>query len=474
MGQPARPTAGGRLRAFLGAFSDLARLPRAFWLLNLANALDGFAYVGVLVLLPPFLTRGLGVSDALATNFTGAFAMLVTLFQFGFGSYSERFGVRRALLSAFVILALGRMLLVGAGKAGPGPGLALLVAALLVMAIGEGVVQTANYSGLKQYTDARTSALGFGLNYAFFYAGIMTAGFLSSWIRVGVDDLLAGKPADAVLAPLGRAGSGIGAVFLVCALVTVLGAVLALALFTRRAEANKLRPEDERRIARSRDQARRLPLRERFRRSPFADARFAFFVFALFPARTLFAHQIHTLGLYILRAYPKEVGDRMEWFGNVASPLVVFLSVPIMAAATRGMGMVRLMLLGTLVTALPTFLLVLPERWETLLLFVVVFSIGEAIWQPRFYQFAADLAPEGMMGAYMAAANLPWLLAKWTTGWYAGAMLSVFCPETGVRRPGAMWAIYGAFALTTPLLLWLARRWLEAGMRARPSSSAMP
>jgi dipeptide/tripeptide permease len=103
----------GRVRGFLEGFRDLLRLPRAFWIVNLTYALDGFAYFGVLMLLPPYLTRGLGISDTLATNLVGAFAMAVTLFQFGFGSYSERFGVRKALLGSFVILALGRLLLGG-------------------------------------------------------------------------------------------------------------------------------------------------------------------------------------------------------------------------------------------------------------------------------------------------------------------------------------------------------------------------
>jgi hypothetical protein len=347
----------------------------------------------------------------------------------------------------------------------------VVVVALIVMAVGEGVVQTANYSGLKQYTDEKTSAIGFGLNYALYNLGIMGAGFASSWIRVGVDEIVAGKPgSDPLLGPLASwTGNGMVSVFLVCAVVTVLAYLGGLFTFTKRAEADKLRPEDPERIVRDRASAARLPWLERLRGGPFGDRRFTFFVFILFPARTLFAHQIHTIGLYILRAYPKEVADRMEWFGNVVNPLVVFVTVPIIAALTRKTSMVKLMLIGTLVTALPTFLLMLPERWELLLTYLVIFSLGEALWQPRFYQFAADLAPEGKMGAYMAAALLPWLLAKWTTGWYAGAMLSVFCPETGPRHPGTMWAIYGCIALISPIGLWLARDWLDAGLREKAS-----
>ena len=60
--------------------------------------------------------------------------------------------------------------------------------------------------------------------------------------------------------------------------------------------------------------------------------------------------------------------------------------------------MQRMMIIGTIVTAVPTFLLCIGERWDLLLIYMVIFSIGEALWQPRFYQFAADLAPEGEMG----------------------------------------------------------------------------
>jgi MFS family permease len=458
-------SAQDRLRSFGESFTELLRLPRAFWIVNLTYTFDGFAYFGILALLPPFLTRALGLSDTLATNLVGAFAMAVTLFQFGFGSYSERFGVRKALLAAFLILAGGRFLLAGSVAANQhGLGLLVVVISLFTMAAGEGVAQTANYSGLKQYSNEKTSAVGFGLNYAMFNMGIMLAGFASSWIRVGVDD----KEASAWLAPLQTITSnGTVAVFLVCAGVTVLALLGGLLFFTRKAEADKLRPEDEKRIQETRTAASKKPLMERLKASPFGDKRFTFFVFILFPARTMFAHQIHTIGLYILRAYPKDVGDKMEWFSNVVNPLVVFVTVPLIAAVTKKMSMVRLMLVGTLVTALPTFLLMLPERWEFLLTYVVIFSLGEALWQPRFYQFAADLAPEGMMGAYMAAANLPWLLAKWTTGIYAGAMLSIFCPENGPRNAGTMWAIYGAFALVSPIGLWMARGWLEAGLKTK-------
>ena len=39
-------------------------------------------------------------------------------------------------------------------------------------------------------------------------------------------------------------------------------------------------------------------------------------------------------------------------------------------------------------------------------------TIGEAMWQPRFLQYAAEIAPEGRTGAYMGVAQFPWFLTK--------------------------------------------------------------
>ena len=87
------------------------------------------------------------------------------------------------------------------------------------------------------------------------------------------------------------------------------------------------------------------------------------------------------------------------------------------------------------------------------------------VWSARFYEYAAELAPEGRTAQYMGVASLPWFVAKSTTGFYSGFMLEAFCPKDGPKSTGTMWAIYGAIACTTPLALTLARSWLRKGMK---------
>ena len=48
----------------------------------------------------------------------------------------------------------------------------------------------------------------------------------------------------------------------------------------------------------------------------------------------------------------------------------------------------------------------------SLLLFIIVFTIGEAIWSPRLMQFSAEIAPRGEGRAYISLAILPYFLGK--------------------------------------------------------------
>jgi len=90
-------------------------------------------------------------------------------------------------------------------------------------------------------------------------------------------------------------------------------------------------------------------------------------------------------------------------------------------------------------------------------------TIGEAMWQPRFLQYAAEIAPPGRTGAYMGVAQFPWFLTKVITSMYSGWFLLRYCPaDTPVAglNTETMWLIYGSIAMVSPVLLIVARGWL--------------
>jgi hypothetical protein len=98
------------------------------------------------------------------------------------------------------------------------------------------------------------------------------------------------------------------------------------------------------------------------------------------------------------------------------------------------------------------------------MMYIVLFSIGEAMWQPRFLQFAAELAPKGKTGAYVAYANLPWFLVKSLAGLYTGRMMERYCPADGVLNTESMWLIYASIAMVSPVGLILAGNWVKKGL----------
>jgi MFS family permease len=202
---------------------------------------------------------------------------------------------------------------------------------------------------------------------------------------------------------------------------------------------------------------------------PLANAKFSFFIFCLIPVQTLFAHNWLTLPMYVERAYVESwpwISKNFEPAVNF-NPLLIFIFVPIVTAITQKANVYKMMILGTFVMAVPTFLLAIGPHWWTLLTFLVIMTIGEAMWQPRFLQYAAEIAPEGRTGAYMGVAQLPWFLTKMVVPIYSGLFLQNYCPEGGPENTQPMWIIYGCIAISSTVMLILAKPWVGKDFKTK-------
>ena len=98
-------------------------------------------------------------------------------------------------------------------------------------------------------------------------------------------------------------------------------------------------------------------------------------------------------------------------------------------------------------------------------LYLIVFSVGEAFYSPRVYEYAAAIAPKGQEASYGSLAYLPFLVGKLLVG-ASGWLLAAFVPEHGPRHPGTMWLIFALAASVAPIGLLVFRRYIrvpEAG-----------
>ena len=433
---------------------------RGYLLVNVANFGDGIAYFGFLTLMTLFMQHNVGLSSQWAGLSIGWYTGGVTIFMaLGGGAVSDRLGVRRALTFCIVLLLAGRVLyVVSPGLGGFTMGASIAWAALFVMAAGEGIIQPALYSGIKEYTDKRTATLGYAFLYSIMNLGIAAGAWLSPLIREAWASRVEGVDANPT--------AGIAGAFWFFIGITALMLVINLVFFTRRVEQRDRTVTDDAVVREG-----RFSWRNYLSNLPILDVRFLFFIFVLLPVRTLFAHQYLTMPDYVTRAFPPGVGARWEWI-NGLNPLVIVIFVPLIAALTLKRRVVDMMIVGTAVSALTTFLLVGEPNINLLVTYIIVFSLGEAVWSSRFLEYVADIAPVNRVGIYMGIATIPWFLAKTLTSFYSGSMLEIFVPVDGPQRPGTMWLIYGVVALISPVGLILARKWLIRSVRNEGVSPA--
>jgi MFS family permease len=453
------------LKEIIQPFIDLAHTSKALFGLNLSYVLEGITYFGVVGLLAIFYNEYIGLDDISAGHMVGFLTAGITLAMLLLGATVDWIGLRRSLLISLLFMVVGRVLLTMSPDLGQ-PGLwgsahIITLLGLLGVIIGYGIYQPAAYAGVKQLTTPKTAAMG----YAMLYALMNLGGFLPG-----------------LISPPVRKSFGITGVFWVYVLLTVAGIAVVALVMTKTAlrqameasaadsgEETKEEAEDELAGMTTRDK-----LRYYVRNFPLRDARFLYFIFILIPVQTLFAHNWLTLPQYTSRAFEGFVSDNFEFFVNL-NPILIFVLTPIVTALTARKNAYNMMIWGTLIMAMPAFILTLGPSMTTLMAYLLIMTIGEALWQPRFLQWVAEIAPKNMTGIYMGIGQFPWFLTKIITALYSGWFLMRYCPEDvppAQMNTEMMWFIYGLIAITSTIGLVMARKWMLRGFKEKHESLA--
>jgi POT family proton-dependent oligopeptide transporter len=437
-------------------FIDLVQASQALWGINVSYLLEGLTYFGVVGLLAIFFNDYIGLDDINAGRMVGGLTAGITLSMLFLGAAVDLIGARKALLLSLALMLVGRVLLTISPDVSAARGLWTLphvvaMGGLLWIVLGYGIYQPACYAAVKFFTTEKTAAMG----YAMLYALMNLGGFLPG-----------------LLSPPVRKAYGIPGVFWVYAALTVAG-MAAIALILTNKAVREAMESTGHSAEQQGKQENRKPLKEQIlfylKNFPIRDARFLFFIFILIPVQTLFAHNWLTLPQYCSRAFTGIVSDNYEFFVNF-SPLLIFVLTPMVTALTSKRDTYTMMIAGTLVMAAPTFLLSFGPNIYTLFAFLIVMTVGEAMWSPRFLQWVAEIAPKEMTGIYMGIGQFPWFLTKVITSLYSGWFLMNYCPA-GVPPPElhteTMWFIYGLIAILTPVGLFLARGWMVKGFKEK-------
>ncbi len=437
-------------------FKAIVFAPKVLYGINISYLLEGLVYFGVLTVLAKFLHDDVGLTDPQSGWVLGLLTGGITFSMFFLGGVSDKIGVRKSLAMALGMMAFGRIFLALSGNIYSGGGMFspmffMVCFGLLFVVIAYGIYQPAAYAGVKKYTNKKTAAMGYAMIYALMNLGAFFSGIIS---------------------PPVRRNFGFSTIFWIYTGLTVIAMLVVLTLITRKNERKVLEPGAEKEMeepapaekAEGEYMKSRVDLGTRImnyiKEHPFRDPKFTFFIFVLIPVQTLFAHQWLTIPLYIDRAFAgTTVGANFEFFANL-NPIIIFVVTPLVAAFTWRANTYRMMIIGTLVMAAPTFLLAIGPNPTLLLSYILLMSLGEAMWQPRFLQWVAEIAPAGKTGAYMGIAQLPWFMTKFITASYSGWFLAHYCPADGSMHTEMLWFIYGCIAMVSPVALILAKGWI--------------
>jgi hypothetical protein len=221
--------------------------------------------------------------------------------------------------------------------------------------------------------------------------------------------------------------------------------------------------------------------------------RFLIFMTLVVGVRMIFFQLTYTFPKYGIRELGP--GAPFATISGMLNSVLILVLVPICGVLTQKVTAYRMVVVGSLISALSVFFIALPPQWFqpladgwlgdliahrwlgltgpvnplyiSIFLFIVFLSIGEALWSPRLYEYSAAIAPHGQEASYMALSMLPYFGAKLVAGALSGWLLTKFCPEEGPRHSEMIWVVVGCMALITPFGAFVFRRHLQVHEEGR-------
>jgi MFS family permease len=481
---PPVPLAG--LRGFIAKFTVLRGAQRELWLTFLIKFLIYTAYSVTNKTMVLWLSKDLGFSDQAAGALVGwVWAPAMTVFTLLAGSLTDAIGLRRTFFLGVIICTIARSVMVVTTV----PSLAL-ACGVLPLAVGEALGTPVLLAATRRYSTVAQRSISFSIIYMIMNVGYVAAGWIFDYVR----------QLNLRVSLFGFEPTSYQQLFVVSlAFEIVLFPVIYF--IRRRPEAIDAGAV----IEKSRSPAPTFwsGIGETVRKTAIDTAQ-------------LFGRLIGLSGFYrilvffLLIGFLKAIFLQMDYVfpkfgirelglyapvGKLANinAIMIILLVPIVGALTQKFAAYRMVVIGGAICAAGVFIMALPTEWfqsasnsvigqwlgygylglhgsihpyyVMTALYLIVFSVGEAFYSPRVYEYAAAIAPKGQEASYGSLAYLPFLVGKLLVG-TGGWLLAAFVPEHGPRHPATMWLIFALAASVAPIGLITFRRYIrvpEAG-----------
>ncbi|HMD31929.1 MAG TPA: MFS transporter [Candidatus Acidoferrales bacterium] len=394
----------------------------SFWVANISELFERLGFYGQQASLALFLIEILHFTPVVQGELMGWFGLAVYALPVFVGALADRLGFRRALMLAYLFAAAGYFLLGSLSASWMGPVRSslptywLVFAILMLTALGPSLVKPSVLGTVALSSGEKVRSIGYSIYYTLVNIGGAAGPLIAGEVhrRYGVD-----------------------AVFRVSALSVLLMFFLILFAF-------------------------REPPRQKGTSVPTAGQalanmllvlrnwRFALFLFIFSGYWVMFYAYFVAMPAYIANYVDPHAN--IERLLAVDALMIIFFQI-VVSYLTRNIRPFPAIIIGSILAVISMVVVSLyPSVWSVVVA-LVIFSVGEMTQAPRYYEYVSRLAPPGQQGVFMGFAFLPIALGYFISGQLSGRLVHYYGDV--VRRPKEMWYVLAGIGAVTTVALWL-------------------
>jgi len=405
---------------------------RPFWVANSTELFERLAYYGATAVLAIYLSEQLHFSKELTGWMIGIFGFVVWFLPVLGGTLADRFGFRRALLFAYLVMTIGYFLLgslsapwMQAARRAVGDKW-LVLGILMIPALGPAVVKPCVAGTTARASAENVRSIGYSIYYTLVNVG-GTLGPVMAW--------LVRK----------RLGLGMENVFRVSALSVFLMFCVTLVFFREPAQSG------EQKVA-----SVAAAIKNMF--VVLGNLRFVLFLVIFSSFYVVFWQEFISAPMF-LRGYvdPNANADLLL---SIDALTVICFQI-LVSYLTRKIPSFSAMTLGLLISSLAWLILAIHPTTMGFIAALVVLALGEITQSARYYEYISRLAPSGQQGLYMGYAFLPIAIGYFIAGPLGGYLLHYFGDVA--HRPQQMWWVVTGVGIAGTVLMVVYDRVFKPG-----------
>lgn len=434
-----------------------------FWVANITEIFERLSYYGAFASLALYLQERLNFSTEQTGTLTGIFGGMVWFLAIFGGAAADRLGFRRALATAYLILAVAYFLIGSIGAPWLAPlrnavPLSLFVGFILILpALGIAMVKPCVVGTTAGASKENVRSIGYSIYYTMVNIGGAAGPFVASWTHrhLGVEN-----------------------VYRVAAISVFAAFFVVLFFFRQPRKVSDAPAPSIATVARNfcvvvGNYRLVLPvlliallLRIGLWISPInvpwwiwvgllllvlaGISRFMWFLLIFTGYWVVFWQQYISLPGYIHGYINSNADVEMILITDGLTVICLTLAVNFL---TRKIPAFQAIILGTMITSVSWLILAFHPTILGAVVSLFVLALGEIIQQPPYYHYISRLAPPGQQGTYMGFAFLPIGIGSLVGGWFGGALMHHFGEVT--HQPQRIWWSVTAVGLVTTVLLWI-------------------